>query len=131
MNFLDIFTSPPSTFIRQVWEQDRRICSLILGLKVTYHFKRGNNLMRIFLIFFISNLLSILLSIVSTILCSCYYFQDTKGSMGGLYFEFLFKILYFKTPMINDSHQALRLRVFPLVLEMQVLELQETTKKQK
>ena len=33
MNFLDVFTTSPSTFIRNVWGQDRRICSLILGVK--------------------------------------------------------------------------------------------------
>ena len=31
--FHDILTTSPSTFIRKVWGQDRRICSLILAVK--------------------------------------------------------------------------------------------------
>ena len=34
VNFLDILIiTSPITFIRKVWGQDRRICSLILGVK--------------------------------------------------------------------------------------------------
>ena len=33
MNFLDILTTSSSTFISKEWGQDRRICSLILGVK--------------------------------------------------------------------------------------------------
>ena len=32
MNFHDILITSPSTFIKKVWEQDRRICYLILGV---------------------------------------------------------------------------------------------------
>ena len=33
MKFLDIVITSPRTFIRKVWGQDRRICSLILRVK--------------------------------------------------------------------------------------------------